>query len=353
MAPDALEREIRTALQAEASACPVPKDLAERTLARALQAGAPDGGRLPSGRPRLRPLLYAGATAAAVLAFFVVGSRLTLRDDTTARAPSTGAGPTGPTQLVEPEGGPTAPSPEPDEGSRPSLPDPVPGGPPAPSGPLVARMANLEVQVDEGRFSQAWAQAEAVAARFGGDVVTSSAQEVEDRLARGSLTLQVPADRLDAVLQELRRLGTPKRQTASATDVSGQLVDYEARLRAAQASEAQLLELLKQARSVQDNLAVRPRLDEVRREIETLQARRASLQGRVAMASVSAVLYERDAGPSDRSEGRIGQALRRAVDAAGATVAGMVVAAGYLGPVLVVAAGLALLVRTVRRRRLL
>jgi hypothetical protein len=219
-------------------------------------------------------------------------------------------------------------------------------------GPKIARTANLEVRVEKGRFDERWRQAEAVAARFGGFVTASSAQEVEGRLARGNLTLQVPADKLQGALDELRGLGTAVGLNSSATDVSGQIVDYDARLRAAQANETALLDLARQARSVEDNLALRPRLQDARREIETLQARRASLQGRVDLATVTASLYEKEAAPAiPRPEGRVGQAWGRAGDAASATLAGMIIAAGYLGPFAVLAAGAWALATAVRRRR--
>ena len=119
-------------------------------------------------------------------------------------------------------------------------------------------------------------------------------------------------------------------------------------------NEAQLLDLLKQARSAQDNLAIRPRLEDVRREIEMLQAQRASVQGRVDLATVSVALYERGAAPSPgQSDGRLSQAWRRAGDAAVATLAGMVVTAGYAAPLVIVALGVWLAVGAVRRCRLL
>ncbi|HSH62337.1 MAG TPA: DUF4349 domain-containing protein [Acidimicrobiales bacterium] len=360
---DALEIEIRRALQAEALAVEPPDDLAERTLARALDPAA----LAPRGRPRARPgrmplLISLGAAAAAVVAFFVVGTAVTRQGQTsdgptvglgemsstdagTAAERSTGAPPPSAALTRPPTGDMTIT--EPDIGG--TVPEP---GPSPLTGPRIARTADLAVQVEEGRFDERWRQAEAVAARFGGFVTGSSAQEVEGRLARGNLTLQVPADKLQGALDELRSLGTPMRLNSTANDVSGQIVDYDARLRVAQANEAALLDLARQARSVEDNLAIRPRLQDARREIETLQARRASLQGRVDLATVTASLYEREAAPSNPgAEGRVGQAWGQAVDAAEATLAGMIITAGYLGPFAVLAAAAWALATAVRRRR--
>ena len=365
LTPDALETEIRRALQAEALACEPPDGLTERTLTRALDPTP----LVPRGRSTAHPgrmplLLSVGAAAAAIVAFFVVGNAVT-RQEPTAERPTVGLGTgagtgndtgtaaglsTGGTAESSSIARPPVddqPTTDPDLGG--TIPEP---GASSLIGPRIARTANLDVRVEKGRFDERWRQAEAVAARFGGFVTASSAQEVEGRLARGNLTLQVPADKLQGALDELRSLGTPVRLNSSANDVSGQIVDYDARLRAAQANEAALLDLARQARSVEDNLALRPRLQDARREIETLQARRASLQGRVDLATVTASLYEKEAAPSSPApEGRVGQAWGRAGDAAAATLAGMIITAGYLGPFAVLAAAAWALATAVRRRR--
>lgn len=358
MTPDALERDIRTALEAEARSCPVPEDLAERTLARAAPPAGLEGGPGRGHLARPRVVLYGAAAVVTVVFFFAVGAVVTgpTGPSTGPSARQSGRAGTLTTGDRPPQAGEPAPSSgeaqAPSGGfSPPPAHDP---GSPSPFGPRISRRANVEVRVQEGRFDERWRTAEAVASRHGGFVTGSSAEEDEGRLARGNLTLQVPVDRLQAALDEFRALGTPVRLTTSATDVSGQLVDYEARLRAAQSNEAQLLELLKQARTVEDNLALRPRLQEARREVETLQAQKAALQGKVDLASVNASLYERRAGPSfPRPEGRIGQAWERAGDAAASTLAGIIVTAGYLGPPVLLGVVLWAMVATVRRRRLL
>ncbi|MDQ3679068.1 MAG: DUF4349 domain-containing protein [Actinomycetota bacterium] len=381
MTPDALDTEIRRSLQTEALAIEPPDDLAERTLARALDPASPQsGGRARRRVVRMPLVLSVSAAAAVVTAFFVVGvvatgslstSRTAVSPPLTeqlqggAAPPSAGAA-QAPQSQDAPASGTVSPAPAPapappppqlfrsrsadrtTAGRTPPVPEP---GPPSPFGPRIARTAYLQVRVDKGRFDERWRQAESIAGRYGGNVATSSAQEVEGRLARGNLTLHVPADKLQGVLDEMRGLGTPVQLTSAATDVSGQLVDYEARLRAAQANEAALLDLARQARSLEDNLALRPRLQEARREIESLQAQRASLQGQVDLATVTASLYERDAAPSSEPEGRVGQAWSRAGDAAAATLAGMIIAASYLGPFAALAVALWALATTVRRRR--
>src|SRR5438477_170182 len=91
------------------------------------------------------------------------------------------------------------------------------------SGPVGA----AEVGVDRGQFADRWREANELPGRHGGFVVDSSAETTGGLLARGSLTARVPAANLDAVVRDLRRLGTPVRVTDEGHDVSPQLVDYD------------------------------------------------------------------------------------------------------------------------------
>ena len=58
----------------------------------------------------------------------------------------------------------------------------------------------------------------------------------------------MPADRFDSVRQSLSGLGEVESQSIRGEDVSGQLVDYEARLKSLQAQEEALRVLLAAAK---------------------------------------------------------------------------------------------------------
>jgi hypothetical protein len=206
--------------------------------------------------------------------------------------------------------------------------------------PQIARNAAVEVRVDRGQFAARWREANEVAARHGGFVVDSSAETVRGQLARGNLTARVPAANLDAVVRDLRRLGTPVRVSDAGRDVGPQLVDYDARLRNSQAREAQLLDLLRGTRSAAAVAEVRSQLDQARGEIEGLQAERARLQAQVDFATVQATVTEPLGAVSAEPHGSFAKALHRAGDGIVAVLTGLVVAAGYAAPIaLLVAIG--------------
>lgn len=223
---------------------------------------------------------------------------------------------------------------------------------PAPTGPRIVRTATVEVRVRDGAFAGAWERASAVAGRFGGYVERSAADTDGSRLSRGTLTMRVPAASVDEVLAALRGLGTVTRQSSSATDVGAQMVDFDARLRAARTQEAQFLDLLGRARAVNDILEVRTRVDQVRREIESLQAQRDHLQSQVDLASITATVFEPAGGAATVPRGRLAEAWNTAADVFVSIVAGSVVLGGAVAPFAVLAlVGLAIW-RLGRRRRM-
>lgn len=337
-----VEMQIRNALQQEASAYDVPTDLAARTLEaadvrttlswRERLAAWFDARKMPrsEGSPsRHTPQWAYAAVLPVVVGLFVVGSVLTdeggssqghsaTQTDTAAKSRADVALPTPADGMALPE---TM------EG-----PYPVPGSV-GPVGPAqLVRTVDLEVRVGKGAFERKWSAANNVAARHGG-FVTASSSDVQRSGSIGNFTMRVPAAKLEAALADLRRLGTLVRMNRSGYDVSGQLADFDARLRNLRAQEAQLLELLKQAKRVGDVLEIRGRLDGTRQEIEALDGQRAGVKQDVDLSTVQFTLREPSKGSSSNNdESKVERAFEQSGDAFTTTLAGFVLTVGYLGP---------------------
>jgi hypothetical protein len=131
----------------------------------------------------------------------------------------------------------------------------------------------------------------ALVEREGGYVASAARAVSETSEGDVSLTLRVPAERFTAVLIEIRRLGEGKRSEHIASeDVTDEVVDLDARLRAETRLEEQLLELLKTATTVESALNVHKELGNVRTEIERIQGRRRVLEREVRMSTIELVL---------------------------------------------------------------
>jgi hypothetical protein len=107
-----------------------------------------------------------------------------------------------------------------------------------------------------------------------------------------SITYRIPADRWEDALDLLRGLNglTTKVVTeqSEAVEVTGQVMDLEARIKNLRASEAALQEIARKAVRVSDVLEVQAQLTDVRGQIEQLTAQLADLEDRAAMATLTA-----------------------------------------------------------------
>jgi hypothetical protein len=107
---------------------------------------------------------------------------------------------------------------------------------------------------------------------LGGYIVSSNKYTNDE--TRGMVAIRVPADKFDEAFERIRSIAdeTPYENKAS-TDVTEEYTDLEAQLRNLEATEAQYLELLKKAESVEDMVTVQRELSQVRGEIERIEGR--------------------------------------------------------------------------------
>ena len=114
----------------------------------------------------------------------------------------------------------------------------------------------------------------------------------EGELLRAKLTLRVPADKLTATLASIRALAKRvENETIASEDVSQEFVDLESQVRNLEATEAELLELLKVARvnskKATDVLEVHEQLTMIRGQIEQARGRMRYLSQVTSMSSVA------------------------------------------------------------------
>jgi CheY-like chemotaxis protein len=155
---------------------------------------------------------------------------------------------------------------------------------------MVISSAYLTLVVDDVPASIA--RISALAASYGGYVVSSNVGEQQNRLY-ADISFRVDSARFNEALQALRDLATDVRsESTSGEDVTEEYVDLDARLRNLQASEAQLLDLMKQAGTVEEILKVQQELVNTREEIEQIKGRMQYLQESSALAFISVSLEQ-------------------------------------------------------------
>lgn len=223
----------------------------------------------------------------------------------------------------------------------------------APAAPKVVKNAELKVEVGKGRFDEALADAVTAAEGVGGFVATSSANGGTDGdPAVGALTMRIPAAELDGVIRRVSKLGEVQQRNQTGEDVSGQLVDLDARIKTLQAEEEALRTILGKAANVGEVLQIQPQLFDVRQQIEQLQAQKASLDDKATFATLRLTLVEPGAViAEERPQKGLVADLRTAWAGAIGVVGGLIVVTGYALPFLVLAAVAWAAWRIARRRR--
>ena len=121
--------------------------------------------------------------------------------------------------------------------------------------------------------------------------VVESAQTASDvkSAARDvvTMTVRVPAAKFDETIAAIRQTGTRTiSETVKGQDVTEEFIDIEARLKTQKALEAQFVEIMKQAKTVEDALNVQSQLAEVRGEIEKVEGRRRFLENQASLSTL-------------------------------------------------------------------
>ncbi len=165
-----------------------------------------------------------------------------------------------------------------------------------PRTPAVIRTATLRIVAKE--FGGVRAAVETVVSEAGGfiDQMTVTGDNATARDLRG--TLRVPGDRMAGALARLRQIGQVVEDTQGSQDVTDQIVDLDARLMSARATEQRLTELLRnRTGKLSDVLDVEREIARVRLDIERLDAEKTNMGRRVTYATIDLqVAEERKAG---------------------------------------------------------
>ena len=105
------------------------------------------------------------------------------------------------------------------------------------------------------------------------------------------LTLRIPSDELDRTLTELKKLGTVNYVSFTASDVSQQTQDLDARITSLGASVDRLLSLMSQATNTTDLIAIEGVLSARQSELEGLKSQRDYLSDQIDYSTLNLEMY--------------------------------------------------------------
>ena len=155
---------------------------------------------------------------------------------------------------------------------------------------MVIENADLAIVVKDPKARMS--QIAALANEFGGYVVSSNMYQSFPspglEVPEATIVIRVPSERLDEALTRIKEGAVDiDYENRSGQDVTSQYVDLQSRLKAKQAAEAKLLEIMEQAARAEDVLAIYLQVQSVQTEIEQLKGQIQYLEESSAMSSIS------------------------------------------------------------------
>lgn len=235
---------------------------------------------------------------------------------------------------------------------------------PAGTEPLVIANANLSLYVDD--VSAAANKLRDIASQVGGRISdisvstdggtvipldSASRTEANGGIVSGWATLRVPADKLGSAVSLVSKLGSVQSSSESEYDVTMQHIDLVARLDNLKASETRMRELLAQATTVTEAIAVESELSRLRGEIDSLQGQLDALDDQVAMSTLSVQLTKTPSASQGALGFNIGELLMQGVRAAVSLASTIFIGIIAIAPLALIVLIVWLIVRAVRRRK--
>lgn len=184
----------------------------------------------------------------------------------------------------------------------------------------IIRDAEMTLEVESPEESQN--KITTIAESNGGFVIESQRKMSDAKATKTdivAMTVRIPAARFDESLAEIRK--TASRlivEDVKGQDVTEEFIDIEARLKAQKALEAQFLEIMKQAKTVEEALNVQREIAEVRGGIEKIEGRKRFLENQSEFSTLK-IRLQASTAFSPNSSGffyELSQAFTRGFDVA-------------------------------------
>ncbi len=164
---------------------------------------------------------------------------------------------------------------------------------------IVIKNASLALVVEDP--SSSMDNISVLAEEMGGFVVSANLYqqylETGVEVPRASITIRVPAERLNEALERIKAESDqdPQSESVNSQDVTSDYVDLQSRLRNLEATEEQLTKIMEDAYTTEDVLAVYNELVRVREQIEVIKGQIKYYEESAALSSINIELIADEA----------------------------------------------------------
>lgn len=187
-----------------------------------------------------------------------------------------------------------SPAPENAFDQKQQLPQKPAGTAPAPVRPdwnkKIIKNANLELEVKDFKIFER--QVNGIAGKYGGYIAEENLETSEFKM-QSKVSIRVPAELFEQALTDLSS-DADKIITKNITskDVTGEIVDVRSRLEARRQARLRYLELMKDAKNMEEVFQVQKEVDEIQEEMEAAAARVSSLGHAAAYSTIQLTYFQ-------------------------------------------------------------
>ena len=188
---------------------------------------------------------------------------------------------------------------------------------------------------------------------MGGSVENCDISGTKDASRTASLTLRVPSEQLDALLEGAGELGEITREQTTAVDMTDTYTDNASRLESARAKKQQLDALYAKAENMEDIITLTNALFDVQEEIDALEGQNRQIDHDVNLATLVVSISEKSSAVNAKQPflTRLGKEFSEGLEHFGEFVSDSVLALTYALPWLVLLVVVIAAVRAVVRKK--
>jgi hypothetical protein len=202
----------------------------------------------------------------------------------------------------------------------------------------VIKTGRLSIRLGHGGLGKAVQRASLIVDRYGGYISSSNISSGKHETS--TIVLRVPAARFGQAMVDLSApgIGSVRSQQVSGEDVGQQFVDLSARARNLRAQSRALIRLMNRAVTVSDTIKIQNELFDIQGQIEELDGRLRYLHDQADMSTITMLLAPPAAAHHHPGQATaIGSALRRSWQRATDVVTAVIVGAGVVIPIALLA----------------
>lgn len=209
----------------------------------------------------------------------------------------------------------------------------------------------IELEVEKGKFGEKFDEIANIAKVVGGFVSNTESSAYGDQLAMGTITIRIPVESFDSVIEQIKKLGNVKNLNTNVQEVTQEYVDLESRLQHFQAQEEVLLKMMKESETVEDSISVHRELSRVQEQIEIIKGRLRWLDEQTSLSTITVFVTEPSVKPQPEPiTWEFLDVLREGARLFIRVINGTVIFIMAIFPIAVIAALVFLIVKYIRKR---